>query len=132
MNNNTSKNKKDIKLNDLNKIIQDLMDKNKELIHKNKEYEKNFKLINHRLFGKYDELMSFTEDVTYGNVSDEVQRLSTIVKNLLYNKEQDYYNNSTGSRWGEDGYIEKIEKRVKKLKKKTKNSNEPPSWQSNY
>ena len=148
INNNTSKNKKDIKLNDLNKIIQDLMNKNekyernleliKDLMNKNEKYERNLELINYRLFGKNDELNRLN-DINYGNVSDEVQRLNIIVKNFVYNNEEDYYKNSRGPQWGKDGYIEKIKKRVKELKKNTKNtkkntnnSNEPPTWQSDY
>ena len=102
---------KEIKLSELTSIIQ-------ELRKKNKEYEKYFKLINERVFGVSHHEDS--EDVTYGNLSDEVQRLSTVVKSMVYNNEKEYYNNASGSRFGENGYIEKIKKRAinkKKIKK---------------
>lgn len=56
---------------------------------------------------------------------------------MVYNNENEYYNNARGSRWDEDGYIEKIKKRAVNKKKgsnlkKNNEEREPNDWQSNY
>ena len=128
MSNNRNNSKKEIKLSELTNIIQ-------ELLEKNKQYEENIKSLNARVFGVTK--FNYIEDVSYGNLSDEVQRLSTVVENMIYNNEKEYVSNSRGERWGNNGYIAKIKKRATNKKKfneeKLKKNNEKePTWQSNY
>ena len=128
MSNNRNNSKKEIKLSELTNIIQ-------ELLEKNKQYEENIKSLNARVFGVTK--FNYIEDVSYGNLSDEVQRLSTVVESMIYNNEKEYVSNSRGERWGNNGYIAKIKKRATNKKKineeKLKKNNEKePTWQSNY
>ena len=128
MSNNRNNSKKEIKLSELTNIIQ-------ELLEKNKQYEDNIESLNARVFGVTK--FNYIEDVTYGNLSDEVERLSTVVKSMIYNNEKEYVSNSRGKRFDNNGYIAKIKKRASNKKKNNeeklkKNNEKEPTWQSNY
>jgi hypothetical protein len=122
MSNNRNNSKKEIKLSELTNIIQ-------ELVEDNKKYKEYFKCLNIRVYGGIEPSY---EDVIYGNLSDEVLRLSTVVKTMVYNNENEYYNNGRGP-----NCIEKIKKRAVNKKKgsnlkKNNEEREPNDWQSNY
>ena len=106
-------------INEITSVVNVLI---KQISFYNKHFSKQEQIIENqqkiiqRVFGKGTNINE--TDITYGNLSDEVQRLSTVVAYFIYDNEQNYKNNSKGKRFDNAGYIKKIINRMTNLKKK--------------